>query len=159
MQSVTFSASPSSPSSSGAILPDLQQRFPRATGTHVQRQCDMGPGGPVPYRTVTMTVVASPRPESRDENSALIQSSSPRTHRLPTLQPAQPEGPVSAPLSAISPDQYNYQVNNIQDVRHFPLNGFQQAPISEISSGYPGAPQPPMKVLDFHQTRLPTMTL
>src|SRR5216684_2282762 len=137
MQSVTSSALPSSPQASGAISLDVQQRSPRATWAHVQRQCDMG----LPtHHSVTMNVVAN-RPESRVESSALIQSSSPRLHRLQPLQPAQPEGTVSSPLSAISPDQFNYQVNNNRHVPHHPLNGFQPVAISETSSGYPGAPQ------------------
>ncbi|KAH9989710.1 hypothetical protein BJV74DRAFT_452604 [Russula compacta] len=140
MQSVTFSASPSSPQSSGAILADVQQRSPRATWTHVQGQCDMGPRGlSSPYHSVAMTVLAS-HTESRVENSALIQSSSPRIDRLHTLHPAHSEGQIPSPLSAISSDQYNYQFHHSQDGR-LPLNGFPQAPISEISSGYSGAPQ------------------
>jgi hypothetical protein len=141
MQSVMFSTSPSSPQSSGAMLPDVQQRSPRATWTHVQRQCDMGPGDPVPYHSVTMTVVANRR-DSRVDNSALIQSSSPRLDRLHTLQPAQPEGPASSPVTAISPDRYNFQLQDSHHAGHLPLNGFQQAPISEVSSGQSGAPQP-----------------
>src|SRR5260221_301890 len=126
MQSVTLSATPPSPQSSGAMLSHEQQRSPRATWAHVQRQCDMGPGDSAPYHTVTMAVVAN-HPESRVESSALIQSSSPRTHRLPTLQPTQPEGPVLSPLPAISPDQYNYKLDTVQHGRHLPLNGFHQA--------------------------------
>jgi len=122
------------------MLPEMQQRSPRATWTHVQRQCDMGPGDPAPYHSVTMTVVAN-RPDSRVENTALIQSSSPRLDRLHTLQPDQPEGATSSPLTAISPDQYNL-LKDSHHVRHFPLNGFNQAPISEVSSGQSGAPQP-----------------
>jgi hypothetical protein len=142
MQSAILSTSPSSPPSSGAIVSDVQQRSPHATWAHVQRQCDMGPRGPAPYHSVTMTVVAD-HPESRVESSALIRSSSPRTHRLHTLQPAHPEGPVSSPLSAIPPDQYNYQSDNSQHDRHLPLNGFHQGPTTEISTVYTGAPQPP----------------
>src|SRR5216683_923638 len=142
MQSAMLCTSPSSPPSSGAIVSDVQQRSPHATWAHVQRQCDMGPRGPAPYHSVTMTVVANP-PESRVESSALIRSSSPRTHRLHTLQPAQPEGPISSPLSAIPPDQYNYQSDNSQHDRHLPLNGFHQGPTTEISTVYTGAPQPP----------------
>jgi hypothetical protein len=123
------------------MLPDVQQRSPRATWTHVQRQCDMGPGDPVPYHSVTMTVVANRR-DSRVDNSALIQSSSPRLDRLHTLQPAQPEGPASSPVTAISPDRYNFQLQDSHHAGHLPLNGFQQAPISEVSSGQSGAPQP-----------------
>ena len=134
MQSATSSVLPSSPQSSGAILPDVQQRSPRATWGHVQRQCDMGPP---PYHSVSMTVVAN-HPESRVENSALIQSSSPRLHRLHTLQPAQPEGTVSSPLSAISPDRYNFQIDNRQHAARVPLNGL---PPLTITSGYPSAPQ------------------
>jgi hypothetical protein len=100
----------------------------------------MVPGDPAPYHSVTMTVVAN-RPDSRVENTALIQSSSPRLDRLHTLQPAQPEGSSSSPLTAISPDQYNFTLQD-QHVRHLPLNGFKQAPISEVTSGQPGAPQP-----------------
>ncbi|KAH9986622.1 hypothetical protein BJV77DRAFT_1028324 [Russula vinacea] len=151
MHSATTSALPSSPQSSGAILPDdVQQRSPRATWAHVQRQCDMGPA---PYHTVSMTVVTN-HPESRVENSALIQSSSPRLHRLHPLQPAQPEGTVPSPLSAISPDQYNFQINNSQHGRRLPLNSVPPTQISETSSGYPGAAQSRPRTYNqvFHST-------
>jgi hypothetical protein len=138
MQSVASSALPSSPQASGAILPDMQQRSPRATWAHVQRQCDMGPP---PYHSVAMTVVTN-SPQSRVESSALIQSSSPRLHRLHPEQPAQPEGTVSSPLSTISPDQFNLQVDNSEHVvPHHPLNGLPPVPIPETLSVYPGAPQ------------------
>jgi hypothetical protein len=139
MQSVFSSASPSSPQSSGAMFSDVQQRSPRATLTHVQRQCDMGLRGPSPCHSVPVTVIAT-HPESRVESSALIPSSSPRIHKLHTLQPAQPEGPLSSPLSTIPPNQFNYQFNS-EHVRAIPLNGFQQAPASEQSSVYPTGPQ------------------
>ncbi|KAI9443319.1 hypothetical protein H4582DRAFT_1808112 [Lactarius indigo] len=101
----------------------------------------MDPRGPSLHPLDTVTVVPNHRHDSRVENSALIQSSSPRIHRLPLSQPAQPEGPVSLPLSAISSDRYNLQLNNNQHARDLPLNGFHQAPISEPSSGHSGAPQ------------------
>jgi hypothetical protein len=140
MQSMTCSASPSSQQSSGAIRSDLQQRSPRATWTHVQRQCDMDPRGPSLHPSVASTVVPNHHRDSIVENSALIQSSSPRTYRLQLSQPTQPEGPISSPVSAISPDRFNAQLDNSQHVRDLPLNGF-QAPISEPSSGHSGAPQ------------------
>ncbi|KAI0260223.1 hypothetical protein BC834DRAFT_556796 [Gloeopeniophorella convolvens] len=59
--------------------------------------------------------------------------------RLHTLQPPQPEGPASSPLPTISSDQFRYQHNNSQHVRHNPLNGF-PATSSELSTGYSGAP-------------------
>ncbi|KAH9065313.1 hypothetical protein EDB87DRAFT_1555901 [Lactarius vividus] len=101
----------------------------------------MDPRGPSLHPLDTVTVVPNHRHDSRVENSALIQSSSPRNHRLQLSQPTQPEGPVSLPLSAISPDQYNLQLNNNQHVRDLPLSGFHQAPLSESSSGHSGAPQ------------------
>ncbi|KAI9465390.1 hypothetical protein BJY52DRAFT_1113646 [Lactarius psammicola] len=101
----------------------------------------MGPRGPSLHPLDTVTVVPNHHHDSRVENSALIQSSSPRIHRLQLSQPAQPEGPVTLPLSAISPDRYNLQLDNSQHVRDLPLNGFQQTPISEQSSGPSGAPQ------------------
>jgi hypothetical protein len=140
MQSVFSSALPSSPQSSGAMFSDVQQRSPRATLTHVQRQCDMGLRGPSPCHSVPVTAIAS-HPESRVESSALIQSSSPRIHKLHTLQPAQPEGPLSSPLSAIPPTQFNFQFNSSEHVRPIPLNSFQPAPASEQSSVYPTGPQ------------------
>ena len=140
MQSMTCSATPSSQQSSGAIRSDVQQRSPRATWTHVQRQCDMGPRGSSLHPSVTSTAVLNHHHDSIVENSALIQSSSPRIHRLQLSQPAQPEGLISSPLSAISPDRSNVQIDNSQHVRELPLNGF-QAPISEPSSGHSGAPQ------------------
>jgi len=63
-------------------------------------------------------------------------------HRLPPLQPAQPEGTVSSPVLAISPDEFNLQINNSQHVvPNHPLNGVPPVPISETLSVYPGAPQ------------------
>ncbi|KAH9179347.1 hypothetical protein EDB89DRAFT_1842487 [Lactarius sanguifluus] len=100
----------------------------------------MDPRGPSLHPLDTVTVVPNHH-DSRVENSALIQSSSPRNHRLQLSQPAQPEGPVSLQLSAISSDRYNLQLNNNQHVRDLPLSGFHQAPISESSSGHSGAPQ------------------
>ncbi|KAH9047696.1 hypothetical protein EDB84DRAFT_1263444 [Lactarius hengduanensis] len=100
----------------------------------------MDPRGSSPHPLDTVTIVPNHRHDSRVENSALIQSSSPRTQRLQLSQPAQPEGPVSLQLSAISSDQYNLQHNNNRHVRDLPLSGFNQAPISESSSGHSGAP-------------------
>ena len=141
MQSMISSALPSSQQSSGAIRSDLQQRSPRATWTHVQLQCDMGPRGPSLQPAVNSTVVPDHHRDSLVENSTLIQSSSPRNHRLQLSQPPQPEGPFSSPLSAISPDRFHVQLDNSQHVRELSLNGFHQAPTSEPSSGHSGAPQ------------------
>ena len=140
MQSMT-SASTSSQQSSGAIRSDLQQRSPRATWTHVQRQCDMAPRGSSLHPTVTSTVVPNHRHDSLVENRELIQSSSPRIHRLQLSQPTQPEGLISSPVSAISPDRFNLQFDNSQHAGDLALNGFRQTPISEHPSGHSGAPQ------------------
>jgi len=138
---MTCPASPSSQQSSGAIRSDLQQRSPRATWTHVQRQCDMGPRGSSLHPPVTATAVPNHHHDSLVENSALIQSSSPRIQRLQLSQPALPEGPISLPVTAISPDRYNLQLDNSQHVRDHSLNGFHKAPISEPTPGRSGAPQ------------------